>query len=173
MKKKLISVILLAVMAVSLFAAFGASASADGIPANATEVIVVAKGDTLYSLCQKNGFSYATYKELLMKLNNISDESKLAKIYAGKKLVLPTSKAAADALCELLSIDTTKKNDWRREDRIQASFRSWRSDKNSGRRFAQVLYNYIYHAEGRHGFRTSEGVGDELQNLFSADPQSE
>ena len=109
MKKKLLSVILLAVMAVSLFAAFGASASADGIPANATEVIVVAKGDTLYSLCQKNGFSYATYKELLMKLNNISDESKLAKIYAGKKLVLPTSKAAADALCELLSIDTTKK----------------------------------------------------------------
>ena len=109
MKKKLISVILLAVMAVSLFAAFGASASADGIPANATEVIVVAKGDTLYSLCQKNGFSYATYKELLMKLNNISDESKLAKIYVGKKLVLPTSKAAADALCELLSIDTTKK----------------------------------------------------------------
>ena len=109
MKKRIIGFVLLTVMAISLFGAFCCSASADSIPANATEVIVVAKGDTMYSLCQKNGFSYATYMELLMKLNNISDESKLAKIYVGKKLVLPTSKAAADALCQLLSIDTSKK----------------------------------------------------------------
>lgn len=109
MKKHLISAVLLTAVVLSLFAGLCSAASADGIPANATEVVVVKKGDTMYSLCQKNGFSYATYKELLMRLNNISDESKLAKIYVGKKLTLPTSKAAADALCELLSIDTTKK----------------------------------------------------------------
>jgi len=110
MKKKLISVVLFAALMFSLCCTCFISASADGIPANAAETVSVAKGDTMYSLCNKRGFSYSTYKELLMKLNNIEDEYSLTKITVGKKIILPTSKEAADELCKLLGVDTSKKN---------------------------------------------------------------
>lgn len=113
MKKRILSVLLIAVLAFS----FISSALADGIPANAAETVTIAKGDTMYSLCQKNGFSYSTYKELIMKLNNITDESKLIRIAAGKKIVLPTSKEAADALCELLGVDISKKQDEKKQNK--------------------------------------------------------
>ncbi len=107
MKKRMISVLLLAVLVFS----FMTAAFADNIPASATETVVAAKGDTLYSLCLKNGFSYSTYKDLLIKLNNAKDENSLIKLYVGKKVVLPTSKEAADELCSLLNVNAAKKSE--------------------------------------------------------------
>lgn len=109
MKKNLISAVLMAALIVSLCCAFMTTGYADGIPANATETVTIEKGDTMYSLCLKNGFSYTTYKELLMKLNNMEDEYSLTKISAGRKIILPTSKEAAEELCKLLGVDVSKK----------------------------------------------------------------
>ena len=107
MKKSMMRAVLIVILA---FALMG-TALADGIPANATESVEIAKGDTMYSLCRKNGFSYSTYKELLMKLNNMKDEYSLTKIKVGKKIILPTSQEAAEELCQLLNVETGKKND--------------------------------------------------------------
>ena len=114
MKKRLISAVLAAVLIFALMS----TAFADGIPANATETVTVAKGDTMYSLCLKNNFSYSTYKELLIKLNNMKDEYSLTKIPVGKKIVLPTSKEAADELCKLLNVDIEKKNDKKQQNKL-------------------------------------------------------
>lgn len=113
MRKNWICALLAAVLAFS----FMSTAFAEGIPANATEKVTVAKGDTMYSLCRKNGFSYSAYKELLMKLNNMDDEYGLTKISAGKVLVLPTSEEAADELCALLNVESTKKADKKQENK--------------------------------------------------------
>ena len=113
MKKRMISAVLTAVLVLALMG----TALADGIPANATETVKVEKGDTMYSLCLKNGFSYSRYKELLMKLNNMEDEYSLTKLSAGRQLILPTSKEAADELCKLLGIEVSGKKDKEKENK--------------------------------------------------------
>lgn len=113
MKKRMIRAVLTAILMLALMG----TAVADGIPANATETVRVEKGDTMYSLCLDNGFSYSAYKELLMKLNNMEDEYSLTKLSAGKQMILPTSKEAADELCKLLGIEVSGKKDKNKENK--------------------------------------------------------
>ena len=94
MKKRLISFIMMLVMLVSLFSVFATTASADAQVATVT----LASGDSVLKICQAHGIDYYTYKDLIMKLNGITDESQFSKLPVGKQIVLPISNAAAAAL---------------------------------------------------------------------------
>lgn len=94
MKKRLISFLLTVVMLVSLFSGFTISASADANVAT----VSLSSGDTVVGLCQKYGIDYYTYKNLIMTLNGVTDESQFSKLPVGAKVVLPVSNAAAAAL---------------------------------------------------------------------------
>ena len=94
MKKRLISLLLTVVMLVSLFSGFTISASADANVAT----VSLSSGDTVVGLCQKYGIDYYTYKNLIMTLNGVTDESQFSKLPVGAKVVLPVSNAAAAAL---------------------------------------------------------------------------
>lgn len=91
MKKRLISLLLTVVMLVSLFSGFTISASADANVAT----VSLSSGDTVVGLCQKYGIDYYTYKNLIMTLNGVTDESQFSKLPVGAKVVLPVSNAAA------------------------------------------------------------------------------
>lgn len=94
MKKRLISLLLTVVMLVSLFSGLTVSASADANVATVT----LNSGDTVLGLCQKYGIDYYTYRNLIMTLNGITDESQFSKLAVGAKVVLPVSNTAAAAL---------------------------------------------------------------------------
>lgn len=94
MKKRLISLLLTVVMLVSLFSGLAVSASADANVATVT----LNSGDTVLGLCQKYGIDYYTYRNLIMTLNGITDESQFSKLAVGTNIVLPVSNAAAAAL---------------------------------------------------------------------------
>lgn len=82
------------VMLVSLCSVFTVSAAADAQVATVT----LASGDSVLKICQAHGIDYYTYKDLIMKLNGITDESQFSKLPVGKQIVLPISNAAAAAL---------------------------------------------------------------------------
>lgn len=94
MKKRLISLLMTVVMLVSLCSVFTVSAAADAQVATVT----LASGDSVLKICQAHGIDYYTYKDLIMKLNGITDESQFSKLPVGKQIVLPISNAAAAAL---------------------------------------------------------------------------
>lgn len=94
MKKRLISLLMTVVMLVSLCSVFTVSAAADAQVATVT----LASGDSVLKICQAHGIDYYTYKNLIMKLNGITDESQFSKLPVGKQIVLPISNAAAAAL---------------------------------------------------------------------------
>ncbi len=94
MKKRLISLLMTVVMLVSLCLVFTVSAAADAQVATVT----LASGDSVLKICQAHGIDYYTYKDLIMKLNGITDESQFSKLPVGKQIVLPISNAAAAAL---------------------------------------------------------------------------
>ena len=94
MKKRLISFLLTLVMLVSLCSVFTVSASADAQVATVT----IGSGDTVLGICQKYGIDYYTYKNLIMTLNGMTDESQFRKLAVGAKVVLPVSNTAAAAL---------------------------------------------------------------------------
>lgn len=94
MKKRLISLLMTVVMIVSLCSVFTVSAAADAQVATVT----LASGDSVLKICQAHGIDYYTYKNLIMKLNGITDESQFSKLPVGKQIVLPISNAAAAAL---------------------------------------------------------------------------
>ncbi len=94
MKKRLISLLMTVVMLVSLCSVFAVSAAADAQVATVT----LASGDSVLKICQAHGIDYYTYKDLIMKLNGITDESQFSKLPVGKQIVLPISNAAAAAL---------------------------------------------------------------------------
>lgn len=94
MKKRLISLLMTVVMLVSLCSVFTVSAAADAQVATVT----LASGDSVLKICQTHGIDYYTYKNLIMKLNGITDESQFSKLPVGKQIVLPISNAAAAAL---------------------------------------------------------------------------
>lgn len=60
--------------------------------------VEIAKGDTLYSVCQARGMNYENVKEAIIIANKFSGESELAALMPGQKIQIPTSEAAAAAV---------------------------------------------------------------------------
>lgn len=96
MKKKIISFVLLVVMISSLLCVSAYAQPAVGI-------VTLANGDTVFSLCQKYGISYNTYKTLIMALNCVTDESQFGRMPVGSQIVLPINDAAAAAISGISS----------------------------------------------------------------------
>ena len=94
MKKKMISLLLTAVMMVSLVCAITVSAYAEPT----VTFVTVAQGDTVVGICKKYGVDYYSYKNLIMALNGVSSESDFSKIKIGSNFAVPISDAAAKAL---------------------------------------------------------------------------
>lgn len=94
MKKKMISLLLTAVMMVSLVCAITVSAYAEPT----VTFVTVAQGDTVVGICKKYGVDYYSYKNLIMALNGVSSESDFSKIKIGSNFAIPISDAAAKAL---------------------------------------------------------------------------
>lgn len=102
MKKKLISLLLTVLMIASMASAIGVTAYAEPT----VTIVQVAQGDTVISICKKYGFDYYTYKNLVMALNNVSDESQFSNIKVGENFCVPVSEAAAKTLASATSTIT-------------------------------------------------------------------
>ncbi|MCR5575939.1 MAG: LysM peptidoglycan-binding domain-containing protein [Oscillospiraceae bacterium] len=93
MKKRLISILLVAVLVVSLFAGYNLSANAETV-SYSTMTYQMKSGDYVLRICQKLGLNYYTCKIAIMKLNNISD-NQWNKLAVGRVLTLPATDADA------------------------------------------------------------------------------
>ncbi len=65
------------------------------IPEGSTVTVTIKGGDTVYALCKNLGYSYGTYKALILKLNHLESEAKFNNLKAGNTVILPASEAAA------------------------------------------------------------------------------
>ena len=104
MKKRFLSLLLVLVMAVSLFAGLSVTAYADDAPdiTKYATLYEVKKGDILYNVCNKMlKESKATFYDVqkgIMVANNFSSETSLSRINPGNKIWIPTSKANSEAI---------------------------------------------------------------------------
>lgn len=106
MKNKMLKTLILILVTTALIAAFAVPAYADGDVVKVT----LAKGDTLYSLCQKQGFDPSTYKALVMLLNGWTKDSQLNSIPAGREVILPASAASAASLAKAFNLNNNNNN---------------------------------------------------------------
>jgi len=91
MKKCVVKILLLVLVAATLLSALSVSAFADG---NTVEYTLKA-GDTVIGVCQTLGLNYAQCKAAIMKLNGIGNEDGFRFLKAGQKLKFPASNADA------------------------------------------------------------------------------
>ncbi len=106
MKNKMLKILFLMLVTAALIAALAAPAYADGDVVKVT----LAKGDTLYALCQKQGFDPNTYKALVMLLNGWTKDSQLSSIPAGREVILPASAASAASLAKAFNLNNNNNN---------------------------------------------------------------
>ena len=86
MKNRFISLVLSILIIASLFCSFCLSASAD----SGYFTVKIKSGDTITSVCTKNGINFEKNKNLIMVLNNMSKEVELNSLTAGSTIKLPT-----------------------------------------------------------------------------------
>lgn len=96
MRKKIMSLLLAIVMTVSMASLLTVTASAEPT----VTIVQVQSGDTVVGICQKYGFDYYSYKNLIMALNNVSEESQFTSIKVGEYFAVPVSEAAAKSLAQ-------------------------------------------------------------------------
>lgn len=101
MKKRITSLLLILIMAVSFFACMGVNASAD----DTTVIVTVAQGDTLYSICKGLGYNYNRFKDVIMRLNSFTDEKQLTGVKVGQQIALPATGVAAEGYLNALKQD--------------------------------------------------------------------
>lgn len=106
MKKRMLSLLLTVVMLVVMVFSITVTASAEPTVA----IVTVAKGDTVISICKAHGFDYYSYKNIVMALNNVADESDFGKIQVGSQFAVPVSEAAAKTLSGAASTVTITTN---------------------------------------------------------------
>lgn len=83
MKNKVLKILILMLVTTAFISVFAVSAYAEGDVVKVT----LTKGDTLYALCQKQGFDPNTYKSLVMLLNGWTKDSQLSSIPAGTSVI--------------------------------------------------------------------------------------
>lgn len=96
MRKRLLSLLLAVVMTVSMASVLTITASAEPT----VTIVQVQSGDTVVGICQKFGVDYYSYKNLVMALNNVSEESQFTNIKVGEYFAVPVSDAAAKSLAK-------------------------------------------------------------------------
>lgn len=106
MKKRMISLLLTVAMMVVMVCAISVTASAEPTVA----IVTVAKGDTVINICKAHGFDYYSYKNIVMALNGVSEESEFGKIKVGGQFAVPVSEAAAKMLSNAASTVTITQN---------------------------------------------------------------
>ena len=106
MKNKVLKMLILMLVTTAFISVFAVSAYAEGDVVKVT----LTKGDTLYALCQKQGFDPNTYKTLVMLLNGWTKDSQLSSIPAGTAVILPVSAASAAALAKAFNINNNNNN---------------------------------------------------------------
>ena len=95
MKKRLISMLLAVLMVVSLFSGMSVSAYADNATYNTIKYTMVA-GDYVLRICQRLGLNFYVCKDVIMRLNNITD-AQWRYLPVGKEILLPASDGDAVA----------------------------------------------------------------------------
>ena len=83
-------------MTVSMASVLTVTASAEPT----VTIVQVQSGDTVVGICQKFGVDYYSYKNLVMALNNVSEESQFTNIKVGEYFAVPVSDAAAKSLAK-------------------------------------------------------------------------
>ena len=96
MRKKIMSLLLAVVMTVSMASLLTVTASAEPT----VTIVQIQSGDTVVGICQKYGFDYYSYKNLIMALNNVTEESQFTSIKVGEYFAVPVSEAAAKSLAK-------------------------------------------------------------------------
>lgn len=99
MKKRMLSLLLTVLMLVAMISAITVTASAEPT----VDIVTVQKGDTVIGICKAHGFDYYSYKNIVMALNNVGDESEFGKIAVGGKFAVPVNEAAAKLLSNAAS----------------------------------------------------------------------
>lgn len=102
MKKRMLSLLLTVIMLLTMTLAITVTASAEPT----VDIVTIAKGDTVINICKAHGFDYYSYKNIVMALNNVADESDFGKIKIGDKFAVPVSEAAAKMLSSAASTVT-------------------------------------------------------------------
>ena len=103
--KRLLSMLLCAVMVVSLFTGLISSASA------ADEIdYTVVNGDYLFKICRAYGLDYYQCKNAIMVLNGYTSELQLNRLTVGQGIKLPASNAVAATVKGSTSTTTTTTN---------------------------------------------------------------
>lgn len=90
------SLLLAVVMTVSMASLLTVTASAEPT----VTIVQIQSGDTVVGICQKYGFDYYSYKNLIMALNNVTEESQFTSIKVGEYFAVPVSEAAAKSLAK-------------------------------------------------------------------------
>lgn len=99
MKKRMLSLLLTVAMMVVMVCSISVTANAEPT----VTIVTVAKGDTVISICKAHGFDYYSYKNIVMALNGVADESEFSKIKIGGQFAVPVSEAAAKSLSNAAS----------------------------------------------------------------------
>lgn len=98
LKRRILSFVLVLCVVGSVFSMLTFSAYAEKDYSEFVLPVEIAKGDTLYSICQARGMNYGNVKEAIIIANKFSGESDLAALMPGQMIQIPTSEAAAAAV---------------------------------------------------------------------------